>query len=808
MALSITSPGVQINEIDLSQTANIPTGTSVLVAGFANQGPTDDIITVSSLAEWTSIFGAPTNAAERYFYETAQPLFNTNATVNAYRLPYGGGNGNGFGSNYGALVYPVTAVDVNYNSGLNPFYGQTTTYLNSNSANVMYLIGTPTHFELSPTQYAALQGGRGINWSNTAFSKFTDPSQFGNAGIIVLNSGQTSVNNNFQGYYVGIADNSNINPASNFTDILTVQTVGFSAAYTNNYVQIPTTRLAFALSSQSSNQISSPNNNATSNAGASVSQVLETSPSFNIATYTFNDTLIFGVFKLAQSDYNPTTTQLSYTFAESWVGSLDYWRQINPNNGGAPNSFFIDNVALPSANIEVLVNDFISHKNGTTWLNNVGYPTNFARTVTQGYANPTTLLKQLSAQFGIVNPATANDQVSRLAPTLSALGYNGIGSVDALFTVGAFADTNIQTKDLGSIPTKLNRLFDIAANTEQYNIDLVVDAGVSTIFANSQWVQNYQPGLSSTSAYFDDTIVVQAISGLSVNNFTDVKGQSLAYLGYWGTVFSLYAGFAGLQRKDCLYIADLPRNIFVQGSNYLTLSDPTANFPEDIYQPIQNIISPYNTSYATIYGTWAQVYDAGINNFVWAPFSGFAAAVMTNTDTNFQPWFAPAGFTRGNLTGTGITDLAIFPNQKQRDQLYNISVNPVAFFPNEGFVIYGQKTLLKQPSAFDRINVRRLFLNLEKATASTVKYFVFEPNTVLTRTRVVNTLTPLFTNAKNTEGLYDFLIVCDERNNPPSVIDANELVVDIYLKPVRTAEFILCNFYATQTSMNFSELVG
>ena len=139
--------------------------------------------------------------------------------------------------------------------------------------------------------------------------------------------------------------------------------------------------------------------------------------------------------------------------------------------------------------------------------------------------------------------------------------------------------------------------------------------------------------------------------------------------------------------------------------------------------------------------------------------------------------------------------------------MYKISVNPVAFFPNEGNVIYGQKTLLKQPSAFDRINVRRLFLNLEKATNSTVKYFVFEPNTLLTRTRVINTLTPIFENAKNTQGLYDYLIVCDERNNTPDIIDQNELVVDIYLKPVRTAEFILVNFIATRTSANFQELV-
>jgi phage tail sheath protein FI len=179
---------------------------------------------------------------------------------------------------------------------------------------------------------------------------------------------------------------------------------------------------------------------------------------------------------------------------------------------------------------------------------------------------------------------------------------------------------------------------------------------------------------------------------------------------------------------------------------------------------------------------------------------------MANTDSNFQPWYAPAGFTRGVITG--ITDLGYYPKQKERDQLYKISLNPVAFFPAEGFVIFGQKTLQKKPSAFDRINVRRLFLNLEIATKETVKYFVFEPNTLFTRTQVLNTLTPLFENAKNTQGVYDFLLICDERNNTTSIVDDNSLVVDIYLKPVRTAEFILCNFYATRTGTNFQEIVA
>jgi phage tail sheath protein FI len=191
---------------------------------------------------------------------------------------------------------------------------------------------------------------------------------------------------------------------------------------------------------------------------------------------------------------------------------------------------------------------------------------------------------------------------------------------------------------------------------------------------------------------------------------------------------------------------------------------------------------------------------------IWVPFSPFAAADIANVDRNFQPWYAPAGFTRGKVSN--VLAVAIAPKQKERDMLYKISVNPVAFFPNDGINIFGQKTFLRQPSAFDRINVRRLFLYLEKATKKTTKYFIFEPNTIITRDRVLATLTPIFENARNTQGLYDYEIVCDGRNNTPDVIDRNEMVVDIYLKPVRSSEYILVNFYATSTSTNFNEIVG
>jgi phage tail sheath protein FI len=155
-----------------------------------------------------------------------------------------------------------------------------------------------------------------------------------------------------------------------------------------------------------------------------------------------------------------------------------------------------------------------------------------------------------------------------------------------------------------------------------------------------------------------------------------------------------------------------------------------------------------------------------------------------------------------------ITDIAFKPNQKQQDAFYRMGINPIVFFQGDGFVVWGQKTLQSKPSAFDRINVRRLFLVLERATLKVMRYFVGEPNTIFTRTRVNNVLKPIFDLAKNNEGCYDYLIVCDERNNTPQVVDNNEMKVDIYIKPVRTAEFILVTFYATRTDQDFNELIG
>ena len=304
--------------------------------------------------------------------------------------------------------------------------------------------------------------------------------------------------------------------------------------------------------------------------------------------------------------------------------------------------------------------------------------------------------------------------------------------------------------------------------------------------------------------------MVQYVDGLrTAKPTTDILANdpdATAILTNWNTIFSKFNSFCQNTRKDCLFIADPYRNLLIDGPNHKAISQSGYNFSQYIYSPLRHLLYNANTSYSCFYGTWAQVFDNASSQQVWVPFSGVAAQLMGNTDANFKPWFAPAGFTRG-LVNT-VNDIAYYPNQAQRDQLYPLSINPVAFFPGEGFVVMGQKTLLSKPSAFDRINVRRLFLVLEKETRNTVKYFIFEPNTLFTRSNLVNVINPLFNDAKNTEGVYDYLIVCDERNNTPEVIDQNQLIVDIYLKPVRTAEFILVNFIATRTSQNFQEIVG
>jgi phage tail sheath protein FI len=213
-----------------------------------------------------------------------------------------------------------------------------------------------------------------------------------------------------------------------------------------------------------------------------------------------------------------------------------------------------------------------------------------------------------------------------------------------------------------------------------------------------------------------------------------------------------------------------------------------------------------STSYASCDSTALYVYDKYNDKYRYIAASGHMAGLCANTDNVADAWFSPAGVNRGQLLG--VTKLAFNPKKADRDSLYKARVNPVVSLPGQGTLLFGDKTLLSRPSAFDRINVRRLFIALEKAVSTAAKAQLFEFNDEFTRAQFRNLVEPFLRDVKGRRGLSDFSVVCDTTNNTSSVIDGNKFVADIFIKPARSINFITLSFVATRSGVEFSEISG
>lgn len=253
-------------------------------------------------------------------------------------------------------------------------------------------------------------------------------------------------------------------------------------------------------------------------------------------------------------------------------------------------------------------------------------------------------------------------------------------------------------------------------------------------------------------------------------------------------------------RKDCMTILDAQYSLVVNNTGNETSDLRNWRRGTGDYT-VDNLNE--NTSYAAVYGNWIEIYDLYNRKYRWIPVSGHVAGIYARTDDVRDPWWAPAGLNRAILTG--VRRLAWNPSLGDRDILYKNGINPIVSFAGQGKVIWGQKTLLDKSSAFNRINVRRLYITLEKAIATATKYFLFEPNDSITRTQLVNMIVPFLRDVKARRGIYDFKVICDETNNTPNRIDRNELWCDILIKPTRAAEFIILTFAALRTGMSFEE---
>ena len=249
-------------------------------------------------------------------------------------------------------------------------------------------------------------------------------------------------------------------------------------------------------------------------------------------------------------------------------------------------------------------------------------------------------------------------------------------------------------------------------------------------------------------------------------------------------------------RKDCVAVVSPNRGSVVNVTDAATQLSNVLSF----FGPLTS------SSYVVFDSGFQYVYDRFNKKFVYMPCSSDVAGCMVRTDRDFFPWFSPAGNTRGGLNFA--IKLAFNPGQDARDQLYANRINPITSRPGDGIVLFGDKTGLAFESAFDRINVRRLFITIEKAIENAAKSVLFELNDAGTRSNFINIVEPFLRDVQAKRGIQDFLLICDETNNTPDVIDRNEFLADIFVKPARSINFIGLTFVATRTGVSFSEVVG
>ena len=257
-------------------------------------------------------------------------------------------------------------------------------------------------------------------------------------------------------------------------------------------------------------------------------------------------------------------------------------------------------------------------------------------------------------------------------------------------------------------------------------------------------------------------------------------------------------------RKDAIAFISPYRGAFITDTN---AGSVTVNNDETITDNVISFYAPItSSSYAVFDSGYKYMFDRFSNNFRYIPLNGDMAGLCARNDIDNFPWFSPAGTTRGAILNA--VKLAYNPSKIQRDRLYSNRINPVIFSPGSGIILFGDKTGLGKSSAFDRINVRRLFIYLENAISSAARDQLFEFNDEITRTNFVNVVEPFLRDVQAKRGIQDYVVICDETNNTAAVIDNNEFVADIFIKPQRSINFIGLTFVATRTGVSFEEVIG
>ena len=818
------SPGVEVKEIDLT---NVIPAVSTSIGGYSGyfrSGPVNEVTTISSEKELASKFGTPDTAHTQSFLTAASFLKYgnalkvvragdsnmRNAVAGTHEVPSGGIEGVAIAST------PTQFVDVNGDETLS-IVESTTSGGNGATIAPRYDVNTPTRV----TGYK-LSAGDAIDVSAANIQTDTDYNvtiQGKTVKITVSSSGSSAEVASDQ---ADVFFPSNAQSAvSGFTDsAASPATVTGAFVASGTFTEVVITNSTTGVADGDTITVFTTNGDTTS-PSFTITVGTDTSGSPDVPTFA----LAAGVADVSAFDALSAANKSGLeAFDED--GNIIPGLFFNATYNIAAIASTADGSGYVVANVTVGFNDPAASPAGVVSLESG----NFTFDEQETEFSTAELIENESAFEAKYPPAST----SVLPGLMFARSAGTMGNSLAAYV--------LDSATFASAPTSIQNQFDAAPTGTEVHVFVFDEDGEITGIAGSE-LEKYS---------FLDTTAGAKLDDGSNNNVKDVINEKSAYIymardtaasataysftggvdvATPGTAVSgdIITGLAELEDSELVDVnllfaqvdatsgltigAELQRIAFARKDAVAFVSAPistttgnTTAAADVVTEATSGIARGVEGSYAFLDSTALYVYNKYADNYVYIPASGHMAGLCAKTDGLAEPWFSPAGFNRGALLG--VTKLGYNPKKADRDTLYKGGVNPIVSFPGEGIVLFGDKTAQAKPSAFDRINVRRLFAVLEKAIATAAKFQLFELNDEFTRAMFRNMTEPFLRDVKGRRGITDFLVVCDETNNTGEIIDSNRFVAAIFIKPARSINFITLNFIATRTGVEFSEIVG
>ena len=775
----MVSPGVNVSEVDLTAGAQQISVSDAAFAGPFNWGPALEVFNIGSEDDLVKSFGKPTDDIYEYWFSAAAFL--------AY-------------SNLLHLVRAVTDGALNATVDAKALTGTITGNVGNNIWNSSVSGGLDTGYGTTPVLFAGQKVTLGGTLytvlsvdSATKFHTVENALPLANlVGTWVLDSGNTIV----------IANSSTPGNTTNLANSLVI--LMGAVQYTVNVVS-------------NSSQFTVTAAPASSN--ASISLRPESYVAQRVATY--------GVQLRNGDQYDQSFANGQFSAFGDWIAKYpgELGNSIKVSVCPSANAY----QSNPSGSISVTAgNNVLSGTSGTNFLNELvvgdyivftGAQYQIASIANADYATLTTAAVRTTA-----TPITTTNWSRKwewalffdLAPGTSpyAASHGGVG--DELH----IAVIDEDGKFTGVPGTIVEQYAFVSKATDSKTPNGDANYYVTQINRQSAYIWWLSAPTSDTSNWGSDSSATFGGDALPTSESL-VGGQTDNVNISDGDLETAYDLFKGTDTLDVSLIISGPadatlasyliQDIAEVRKDCVVFVSPEKNdVVNNIGGEVADIITFRNTLPSSSYGFldsgWKYTYDKYNDKYRWVPLNGDIAGIAARSDTTNDPWWSPAGLTRGQVKN--VVKLAWNPHQLDRDDLYKVGVNSVVSFPASGIVLYGDKTLLSRPSAFDRINVRRLFIVLEKTISRMAQTQLFEFNDDFTRSQFRNIVNPFLQDVKSRRGIYDFAVICDTTNNTPEVIDANQFVGDIFIKPARSINFIQLNFVAVRSGVSFQEVTG